>query len=217
MKNGIRSGFILGLVIVLTFVLGSYQKALAAAPTGVYDILTFPGASSSTCGGWAIYSTAGVNQPGPSSYTETMTDGYGNVVFSRTSTGGVGSFTYWDNGAFTTQPKANPIHDYVVMDGVVIIDVRADNPCVGPVGFQGAPIPAGFVLRTITCNTPVYDTAGGKPLSSGEAVTAGQTWFVGTAKAAGKSSWTEIFNNGYLDGYIPSRCVGGKPAGYAGN
>jgi hypothetical protein len=147
-----------------------------------------------------------------------MTDGYGNVVFSRTSIGSLGLFTFWDNGTFTAQPQANPIHDYVVMDGVVIIDVRADNPCVGPAGFQGAPIPSGFVLRTITCNTPVYDTAAGKPLSSGEAVTAGQTWYVSpTPKLVAKASWTEIFNNGYSDGFIPTQCVGGRPAGYAGN
>jgi hypothetical protein len=218
MKRHSRSLFIFSLVVVLMLVGGSYHKAFAAKPTGVYDIFTFPGATSTDCGTWAIYSTDGVNQPGPSNYTETMTDGNGTVIFSRSQVGGIGFYTFWGSGTFTKQPKANPIRDYVVMDGVVIIDVSADNPCLPPPAYRGAPIPGGFVLRTITCDTPVYDTAGGSPLSTGEKVTAGQSWFVSpTPQVVGATSWTEIFNAGLLDGFIPTACVGGKPAGYLGD
>ena len=83
---------------------------------------------------------------------------------------------------------------------------------------QAPPIPTGFVLRTITCDTPVYDTAGGSPLATGQTVTVGQTWFVSpTATAAEGTNWTEIFNNGVSNGFIPTACIGGIPAGYTGN
>jgi len=87
--------------------------------------------------------------------------------------------------------------------------VCSGTPVAGPA------VPSGFVLRTVTCNTPVYDTAGGRPLVTGEAVTAGQTWFVNPKPVVvGKSSWTEIFNSGVSDGFIPTSCVGGAPAGF---
>jgi hypothetical protein len=83
--------------------------------------------------------------------------------------------------------------------------------------YQGAPIPAGFVLRTITHDTAVYNTAGGTPLGADDAIKAGQTWFVSpTPKIVGGTSWTEIFTDGLIDGYIPSAYVGGKPSGYGG-
>ncbi len=74
--------------------------------------------------------------------------------------------------------------------------------------FEGPGIPAGFVLKTITCNVAVYDAPGGKPVGT-NAITGGQTWYVNpTPKndAAGKS-WTEIFVAGYNNGFVPTSCV----------
>jgi hypothetical protein len=85
-------------------------------------------------------------------------------------------------------------------------------PAAGSAGvFQGAPIPTGFVLRMIICNTPVYDTAGGSPLLTGEAVTAGQTWYVNPTPVVGASGqlWTEIFVAGFSNPWIPTACVQG--------
>ena len=83
--------------------------------------------------------------------------------------------------------------------------------------YGGPPIPSGFVLRTITCNTPVYESAGGRAVSTGEAITAGQTWFVSpTPVTVGGTSWTEIFVSGTPNVFIPTSCVGDKPAGYGG-
>ncbi len=213
----LRSILIISIVVSLAFGVSIYHIAHAAGPTGMYDILTFPGATTTDCGTWEVTSTNGVDQPGPSDYVETMTDGNGVVVFSRSQAGGVGTFMSWGSGSFTTPPTANPIHEHIVMDGVVIADIFADNPCLPPSVFQGVPIPEGFVLRTITCDTPVYDAAGGMPLGTGEAVTNGQTWFVSpTPTAVGGTNWTEIFNNGLKDGFIPTSCVGGVPAGYTG-
>jgi hypothetical protein len=81
-------------------------------------------------------------------------------------------------------------------------------------GYQAEPIPAGFVLRTIVCNTDVYNEPGGTPVGNGT-LTADQTWFVSpTPKTVGSQSWTEIFLAGPNDAWIPSACVGAAPAGY---
>jgi hypothetical protein len=75
--------------------------------------------------------------------------------------------------------------------------------------FQGYPIPSGFVLRTITCDTAVYDVAGGTPVS-GAAITAGQTWFVNpTPVTAAGRAWTEVFLAGPHNAFIPASCVSG--------
>jgi hypothetical protein len=75
--------------------------------------------------------------------------------------------------------------------------------------FSGPGIPAGFQLRSVTCNTPVYDQPAGTPVSGTE-VTAGQTWYVSPTPvmAANGTSWTEIFTSSSPDGFIPTSCVG---------
>lgn len=213
MKSHIRSGLVLGFIVALIAVVGSHFVALAAGPTGVYDILNFPGATASNCGTWEVYSSAGVNQPGPSLYTETMTDGYGNVVFSRSQAGGIGFFTFWGSGSFTKQPEANPITEHIVMDGVVIAHIQANNPCAGPAVYQGAPIPEGFMQYDIVCDSAVYDMPGGTAVGE-NMVKAGQAWHVNTTPETGPDgqSWTEIFVAGLQTGYIPTACVGGPTA-----
>jgi hypothetical protein len=44
---------------------------------------------------------------------------------------------------------------------------------VSAAAFAGPPIPAGFVLRTITCDVAVYDTPGGRPVGDNK-ILAGQ-------------------------------------------
>ena len=122
MKMPSRLMFVLRLVMTLALA-GSFHSALAQ-PTGTYDLLTFPG-----CTGYSLSSTLGVTQPGPSNYVETMTDGTGTVVFSRAQTGGIGTFFFWGSGTFTTPPKVNPIHEFIVMDGVVIANLTVDSSC----------------------------------------------------------------------------------------
>jgi hypothetical protein len=130
MKAQSRIKFALRFLMTLALA-GSFHGALAQ-PTGTYDLLTFPG-----CTGYSLNSTAGVTQPGPSNYVETMTDGLGNVVFSQTATGGIGTFTVW-NGftTFTLPPQQNPIHELIVMDGVVIANLTVSSTCFA------TPVPA---------------------------------------------------------------------------
>jgi len=74
---------------------------------------------------------------------------------------------------------------------------------------SGPTVPSSFVLRTITCTVPVYDSPAGRPVGD-NAVTAGQTWFVSPSPVKGSDgkSWTEIFVGGFVDGFIPTACVG---------
>ena len=75
-------------------------------------------------------------------------------------------------------------------------------------GFAGRGIPAGFELRTITCDVAVFDKAAGQPVGDNR-IKAGQTWYVNpeTTTTAGGESWSEVFVSGLVNGWIPSRCV----------
>ncbi len=103
-----------------------------------------------------------------------------------------GSVVYACQGAYGTCPQS-----------------AADIPATvfGPV------IPSGFVLRTITCDVDVFDTAAGTPTTGH--ITNGQSWFVSPtavqATGSGFDSWTEIFVGSLNNGFIPTACVGGYP------
>ena len=74
--------------------------------------------------------------------------------------------------------------------------------------FGSVPTPPDFVMRTILCDTPVYDTPGGSPVGD-NAVTTGQTWFGSTTSelAPDGSAWVAIFVAGEKTPYIPAQCV----------
>ncbi len=74
--------------------------------------------------------------------------------------------------------------------------------------FGGVPTPPDFVLRTVLCDTAVYDTPGGAPVGD-NAVTTGQTWFASTTPemAPDGSAWVAIFVSGEKSPYIPAQCV----------
>ncbi len=167
-------------------------------------------------------------------------DGAGTVLVRYPSSGtysaplgttsyGNPSFTF----AYTTLPAYNPITVQwisVAGNGFAQQTVYSNTgTCPGlpnyvaPAGvFQGPAIPGGFVLRTITCDVAVFNTPGGTPLATGEKIKAGQTWYVNPTPVKVSNNalypqWTEIFNSGQSNGFIPTSCVGGKPAGYTGD
>ena len=75
---------------------------------------------------------------------------------------------------------------------------------------QSAPgpgIPAGFVLRTITCDTPLYTTPEGSPVPGGAAVTTGQTWYLAPAADEENPDWVEGFFGGYTNAWLPAECI----------
>ncbi|MHB8625504.1 MAG: hypothetical protein ACYDBJ_00785 [Aggregatilineales bacterium] len=79
------------------------------------------------------------------------------------------------------------------------------TPCVV---FAGSGAPAGFVLHTITCTVPVFNTPAGNPVGS-NVILGGQTWFVNPTPVMDRFGrfWTEIFVAGPVDAFIPTPCV----------
>ena len=124
-----------------------------------------------------------------------------------------GSFRF--SSGFDAQPPntvinywlwGSPNNNLGSWDGQAWYETNA-VPCVP--AAEGPSIPAGFVLRTITCDVPVYNTAAGSPVAGGAAVRAGQTWYVNPTPVDGADGeqWTELFAGGYTNGFVPSACV----------
>lgn len=99
---------------------------------------------------------------------------------------------YWDLGAY--------------YEGVPTACVPVPED---PIDVPGPGIPAGFELRTILCDVPVYNLPAGSPVGS-DMLRAGQTWYVNPTpvEAADGTSWTEVFVSSYINPYIPTACVG---------
>ena len=91
----------------------------------------------------------------------------------------------------------------------VILSVAGDCPGLPSANPPGPAIPDGFVLRTIVCETPVYNMVDGQAVD-GSVIRAGQTWYVSPTPVAGSDGalWTEIFTAGWINGFIPTDCVG---------
>jgi hypothetical protein len=74
--------------------------------------------------------------------------------------------------------------------------------------FDGPGIPAGFVLKTVTCDMAVFDSPGGVPVGENR-FTTGATWFMNpTPKKDAKGRlWTEVFVGGWQNGWILTSCT----------
>lgn len=97
----------------------------------------------------------------------------------------------------------------VTANGVCYSDLSEPVVSIADSIAEGRGVPAGFELRWLSCSSAVFDAPGGTALSTGEAVWAGQSWFVNpkSVKDASGKSWTEIFASGTINGYIPTSCV----------
>ncbi|MEP7290466.1 MAG: hypothetical protein ABI835_01730 [Chloroflexota bacterium] len=117
-----------------------------------------------------------------------------SVAFANQPAGTV--LEYWVWGSPTNDPFGYDGESYFF----------AEVPCTAVGGAAG--IPAGFVFRTIICDTPVYNTAAGQPVGDAR-VTAGQTWFVNPETVDGDDgkSWTEIYVSSTTNPFIPTACV----------
>lgn len=80
----------------------------------------------------------------------------------------------------------------------------------GASAIYGPKVPKGFELHSLSCSSAVLDVPGGQRVG-GNAVWAGQTWFVNPTPKAGPDgqNYTEIFVGGWKTGFIPTVCVGG--------
>jgi len=126
----------------------------------------------------------------------------------------------------------NPVSVDYLVNGLVLFTLTANSPCAIAASGVGSTLstpsssiatnstPAPFVLRIINCNVAVYDAPNGNPIP-GAFITLGQTWFVSTQIPVTNANvqapnWTEVYVGSTVDGFIPTNCVGGRPAGYLG-
>jgi len=215
----------LGILVLLVLALSSLSTTFAASQSTLTPI----GGKANTCvkANTAFFFPVSYVYTGTGSDTFRMTaPGYGQLntdftqepsigysIGSGTAIYGTGNLTYSlpDHTPITLTITTFSGNNYTgtSVTASYTYDCTTGEQTAGI--YEAAPIPSGFVLRTITCDTPIYDTANGSPLSSGEKVTAGQTWFV---NPTAKEGWTEIFNNGYSNGFVPASCIGGAPAGF---
>jgi hypothetical protein len=204
---------ILAVILVVAILFGITRPAFAQtyAGTTVFTCTTFTAAGTGS-------STLDRDNTGVGQEKDRIevTDGNGVLLYSLTFQNGLGVYAAGliNTTLYTVAPTANPITLKVIsLAGnslPELVQYVASGSCAGlPDGnFAGPGVPAGFVLKTITCNVAVYDAPGGKPVGS-NAITSGQTWYVNpTPKkdAAGKS-WTEVFVAGYSNGFVPTSCV----------
>jgi hypothetical protein len=93
------------------------------------------------------------------------------------------------------------------------LTVQTTPPPGGSVQPSAPGIPDGFVLRSILCDVPVYNLAGGQPVGD-DHITAGQTWYVNPTPVAAVDGtpWIEIFVGSRPNPYIPAHCVSGFEA-----
>jgi hypothetical protein len=140
----------------------------------------------------------------------------GEIIVARIVSG-TGVFALEDNPmSVVAGPGAGPLSYTIPFSGVqgvgwANLGTTTISLSVGCISgqYEAVPIPDGFKLYSISCDTAVYDRPGGSPVG-GNMVTAGQTWFVDPMPVAGPDgqNWTEIFVAGPITGYIPNACVG---------
>lgn len=83
-------------------------------------------------------------------------------------------------------------------------------------GRPGPPIPVGFVIAKVFCNTAVYDSPGGSAVGS-NLIYAGQHWFANPTpvKDMTGKAWVELFVGSYQDVFIPAACLSTSPTATA--
>jgi hypothetical protein len=75
--------------------------------------------------------------------------------------------------------------------------------------FEGPPLPAGFVLKTMTCTVAAAQSPGGDVVPGIKPLIPGATWFMSPTpvKDANGKLWTEVFVGSWNDVYIPAECA----------
>ncbi len=131
--------------LAIGFVLAA--PAALAVVTGSLTVLEFPGANEGNCGS-ALASGGTVTTDVTASDVGTLTDGNGIVVGGFNSTWN-GSFTNTSID-FTIQPTRNPIHMVEVLDGVTVVDLYADVPCLAPSAEATIPTLNAWGLGAVT-------------------------------------------------------------------
>jgi hypothetical protein len=145
-----------------------------------------------------------------------VTDGAGTVLYELTFQNGLGSYAAGliNTTLYVTAPKFNPIVFKVTSlagNGLPEeVEELVTGECAGLPGlpYEAVPVPVGFTLHTLVCDTAVFNEPAGTPVGD-NVVTAGQTWYTNPTPVAAVNgeSWTEIFVAGVHTGFVPTRCV----------
>jgi len=133
----------------------------------------------------------------------------GQVMTFRVYGASVQNGIAWDGGPFSTvsAPCAQTIPaGYPIPTLIPVGGTGTSTTTVTSTGEN----PDQFVLRTITCDTPLYISAGGDPIGNTQ-IKAGQTWYVRQRISTDGSgrTWAEVS----IGGFIPASCVAGLGVG----
>ncbi len=207
--------------ILISLVIVTLLTVAPATPSRAASVVS--GFIYATCGGISGSLQIRLNRDntgsGAEAYQISVTDGNGKSLISIYGSGALGSSFTIGNTGYSFPPDANPISFTVISstgNGLPSQEVTSvSGNCPGlpynalVIAPNGVALPIGFVLRTITCTTFVYDKPAGKPTKGGEHVDQGQTWFVNKKplKAADGTLWTEIFVGAPVLVYMPTKCV----------
>jgi hypothetical protein len=172
---------------------------------------TFSNASAATTVELRINQVAGVNTaPLAQNATVTLTHTFSSAglfeVQARSGPGGAGGAT----STMVITCAAAPVSPTPTTP-VPGAPAPTPNPGAIPAAAAaqvGPGIPAGFVLRTIFCDTPLYVEPNGDPVPGGAAVKVGQTWFVAPEADEETPDWIEGFFGGKNNAWLPANCAG---------
>jgi len=108
--------------------------------------------------------------------------------------------------SFSQQQQGTVVLVYI-SDASGIVVNETPVACTNAAPYTGIAIPPGFVLRTVVCDTAIFDGIDGMAVANNK-IKAGQTWFVSPKSLAGKKlAWTAVFVGSPDLVYIPSTCI----------
>ena len=212
--------------ILVLFLLGAVVSPVFAIGNG---LLSLDYSGGATCDATSMIIPLAVTSDfaSPTPFTEVITlNGTTIDSHSGVQSGGHLSYAGVFGGTFTTQTFPYTVHDTatfptfsVNIQGVC--NASGSEPVVtiwfsgGSGSFDGPSVPSGYVQRTITCDTAVFDVPGGSAVGDNR-IKAGQTWFVNPTpkEDASGRSWTQVYVSGYTNPWIWTSCVGPAPAGF---
>lgn len=217
-------------ILILCWLISAAPSTLAVTSA---DYVNFVFSGNGTCTTNSISVPVGVawnvSVVPTSTYVETLNGAeVVNGPFTTTFSGtGAGSGITSNHAIFSAALPYSYTFDITYLQGGTIIGhASATYRCSGNVavlqgGAAARQIPGTFELRTITCDTAVFQSAGGQPVPTGERILSGQTWYINPSPVTVDNnkqypSWTEIYVSGVQNGYIPTACVGPAPIVKAG-
>jgi hypothetical protein len=216
-KNQFRS--LLFIAVVIMLLSASFTSAHAVSFDGASSGITL-GCSSFTFTTDTTIILDRNNAGGDSeSILFEIRDGNGTLLVSRWVLDPIGDtipITFFES-PYSQAPVVNPIVAELYSPAgnglkkqtlILVVGECPGLPNNLAVSAPSPSVPDGFVLKTITCTTAVFNMPGGQPVGENR-ITAGQTWYISPEPQSDSSgkSWTEVFVSGYENAWVWSNCV----------